>query len=453
LELSGIMMTSINDIEKMRSHAVKIFHKGLQAVEPGPAIKRICKREDNILVIGNRKYKLSDINNIFVTGAGKATAPMAAAIEDILCNKIADGMINVKYGHTENLNSIRTIEAGHPVPDENGMRGANEILKLAKSAKKNDLVLCLISGGGSALLVLPAEGITLKDKQDTIRILLSCGANIHQINTIRKHISKIKGGRLAAAAYPACMVSLILSDVVGDDLDVIASGPSVPDPSTFEECMKIFRQYKITKNIPESVISYIRKGASGKLPETPKEGEKIFKNTYNLIIAGNMEAINAARQESNKMGYKTLVLSSMIEGETRDVAKVHAAIAKEILKTGNPIQPPACILSGGETTVNIAGSGLGGRNQEFVLAAAIDIVGRKNIVILSGGTDGGDGPTDAAGAIADTYTFKRAESLGLNPLAFLLNNDSYHFFDQLDDLLITGPTNTNVMDLRILLIA
>jgi len=447
------MNTILNSIEEMRGNAVKIFHKGLQAVEPGSAIKRSCKREGNNLFIGKRKFNLSGIKNIFVTGAGKATAPMAAAIEDILGEGITRGIINVKYGHTAKLNRIKMIEAGHPVPDKNGEKGAGEILNLAEGAGKNDLMLCLISGGGSALLVLPAEGITLKDKQDTIKILLSCGATIHEINTIRKHISEIKGGRLAKAAYPADMISLILSDVVGDDLDVIASGPSAPDPSTFEESMNIIKKYKITKNLPKAVVSHIMKGTSGKVPETPKEEDKIFKNTYNLIIAGNMEAINAARQESKKMGYKTLVLSSMIEGETRDVAKVHTAIAKEILKTGNPIPPPACILSGGETTVNMTGSGLGGRNQEFVLAAAIDIAKRKNIVVLSGGTDGGDGPTDAAGAIADNNTFKRAESMGLNPLNFLLNNDSYHFFKQLDDLLITGPTNTNVMDLRIMLVA
>jgi len=447
------MNTILKDIKEMRGNAVKIFHKGLQAVEPGSAIKRSCKREGDNLFIGKRKYNLSGIKNIFVTGAGKATAPMAAAIEDILGEGITSGIINVKYGHTANLNSIRLIEAGHPVPDKNGIKGADEILNLAEGAGKNDLMLCLISGGGSALLVLPAKGITLKDKQDTIKILLSCGATIHEINTIRKHISKIKGGRLAKAAYPAGMVSLIISDVVGDDFDVIASGPSVPDPSTFEESINILKKYKILKFIPKAVVSHIRKGASGKVPETPKEGDKVFNNTYNLIIAGNMEAINASRQESKKMGYKTLVLSSMIEGETRDVAKVHTAIAKEILKTGNPLPPPACIVSGGETTVNITGSGLGGRNQEFVLAAAIDIAERKNIVVLSGGTDGGDGPTDAAGAIADNNTFKRAENIGLNPLNFLLNNDSYHFFKQLDDLLITGPTNTNVMDLRIILVA
>ena len=446
------MNSPSNDISKMRSDAVRIFNKGLEAVEPCSAVKRYCRRKGDNLFIGNRKYNLSGIKNIFITGAGKATAPMAAAIEDILGKNITRGIINVKYGHTTSLNRIRLIEAGHPVPDKNGMQGAGEILNLAEDAKKDDLVFCLISGGGSALLVLPAEGITLKDKQDTIKILLSCGATIHEINTIRKHTSGIKGGRLARGAYPATMVSLILSDVVGDDLDVIASGPSVPDPTTFEECMEIFKKYKILKNIPKTVISHIKSGILGKIPETPKKHEPAFAKTYNLIIASNMEAINAARIEAEKTGYNTLVLSSMIEGETRDVAKVHGAIAREILKTGNPLPPPACILSGGETTVNITGSGLGGRNQEFVLAAAIDIAERKNIVVLSGGTDGGDGPTDAAGAIADTNTFKRAESMGLNPLNFLLNNDSYHFFKQLDDLLITGPTNTNVMDLRIILV-
>ncbi|MDY6790347.1 MAG: glycerate kinase [Thermodesulfobacteriota bacterium] len=446
------MNTKSNSIEKMRSNAIKIFHQGVQAVEPGSAIKRSCKRDGDHLFIGNRNYNLSHINNIFVIGAGKATAPMAAAIEDILGENITRGIINVKYDHTAKLDRIRLIEAGHPVPDHNGMQGADEILGLAEEAKKDDLVLCLLSGGGSALLALPAAGISLKDKQDTIKILLSCGATIHEINTIRKHMSKIKGGRLARAAYPAGMISLILSDVVGDDLDVIASGPGVPDPSTFEECIQIFKKYKLTKRLPKAVVSYIRQGASGKVPETPKAGNRIFKDTYNLIVASNMDAINAARREAKTMGYKTLVLSSMVEGETRHAAKVHTAIAKEILKTGNPIPPPACILSGGETTVNITGSGLGGRNQEFVLAAAIDIAEKNDIVVLSGGTDGGDGPTDAAGAIADNHTFKRAENMGLNPYHYLLNNDSYPFFNKLNDLLITGPTNTNVMDLRIILV-
>lgn len=446
------MNTQLNDITEMRGNAVKIFYKGLEAVKPDLAVKRYCMRKGDNLYLGNRKFDLSLFKNLFVIGAGKATAPMAAAIEDILGEKITSGIINVKYDHIASLSRIRLIEAGHPIPDENGEKGADSIIKLFKDAEKDDLVLFLISGGGSALLPLPADGISLKDKQDTIKILLSCGATIHEINTIRKHTSIIKGGRLAQAAYPATMISLILSDVVGDDLDVIASGPSVPDPSTFKECMEIFGKYNIIKKIPQTVISHIKAGISGNTPETPKKRDPAFAKTYNLIIASNMEAINAARIEAEKTGYNTLVLSSMIEGETKHVAKVHTAIAREILKTGNPLPPPACILSGGETTVNITGSGLGGRNQEFVLAAAIDIAERKNIVVLSGGTDGGDGPTDAAGAIADNNTFKRAESMGLNPLHFLLNNDSYNFFKELGNLLITGPTNTNVMDLRIMII-
>jgi hydroxypyruvate reductase len=338
------------------------------------------------------------------------------------------------------------------LPDENGQHGTEAILKLVRDAGKDDLVICLISGGGSALTPLPFHGLTLKDKQETIKVLLSCGATIHEINAIRKHTSMIKGGRLARAAYPATLVSLILSDVVGDDLDVIASGPTVPDSSTFSSCMKILQRYNILKKIPETVLNHIEAGASGKVPETPNTDDSAFDKTYNLIIGSNIESLMAAKQKAESLGYKVLVLSSMIEGETRDVAHVHGAIAREIIKTGNPLHPPACILSGGETTVTLTGKGLGGRNQEFALASAIDIAGKNEVVILSGGTDGNDGPTDAAGAFADNFTLKRAGEMGLDPYYFLLNNDSYHFFQKLGDLLMTGATNTNVMDLRIVLV-
>ncbi|MBW2740433.1 MAG: DUF4147 domain-containing protein, partial [Deltaproteobacteria bacterium] len=302
-------------------------------------------------------------------------------------------------------------------------------------------------------LPLPYKGLTLKDKQETIKKLLACGASIHEINAIRKHTSMIKGGRLAIAAHPATLVSLILSDVVGDDLDVISSGPTVADSTTYIDCIKIFGKYDIIKKLPENIINHIKAGVSGKVPESPKTGDPVFEKTYNLVTGSNMEAMIAAKQHAEGLGYKTIVLSSMIEGETREVAKVHGAIAKEIIKTGNPLPPPACILSGGETTVTLKGKGLGGRNQEFSLAAAIDIAGTDSIVVLSGGTDGTDGPTDAAGAIADNNTFKKAKDMRIDPYYFLENNDSYHFFKKLDDLLITGPTNTNVMDLRILLVA
>jgi len=404
------------------------------------------------LFVGNRTYHLPQYKNLFVIGAGKATAPMAAALEDILEERISEGIIIVKYDHLADLQRINLIEAGHPLPDPNGEKGADAILNLAKKSGKDDLIFCLISGGGSALLPLPFNGITLKDKQDTIKVLLSCGATIHEINTLRKHTSKIKGGRLAQAAFPATIISLILSDVVGDDLDIIASGPTVPDSSSFADCMEILERYHIKDKIPESILNHIESGISGKTPETPKADDPAFKRTQNLIIASNIESLMAAKEKAERLQYNVILLSSMIVGETRYAAQIHGAIAKEIIKTGNPISPPACILSGGETTVTISGNGLGGRNQEFALAAAIDISGHKNVVVLSGGTDGTDGPTDAAGAFSDTYTLERAKEMGLNPHHFLANNDAYHFFEKLDDLLITGPTNTNVMDLRILLV-
>ena len=439
-------------ISAMRKDAVDIFYKAIEAVQPGAAVKRHCKFDGKTLFIGHRSYHLARYNNLYILGSGKATAPMAAAMENIIAEKITGGIITVKFGHVADLKHINLIEAGHPIPDENGIRGASAILNLAKIAKEDDLILCLISGGGSALLPFPYNGLTLKNKQDTIKILLSCGATIHEINTIRKHISKIKGGRLAQAAYPATLVTLILSDVVGDDLDVIASGPTVPDSSSFYDCKNIFRKYDLIDKIPQNVLNHIESGISGEIDETPKPHDPVFDKTYNLIIGSNVESLISAKEKAESLGYNVLILSSMIEGETRFIAQVHGAIAREIIKTGNPLPLPACILSGGETTVTISGNGLGGRNQEFALSASIDISGKKNIVMLSGGTDGTDGPTDAAGAFSDTLTLKRAEEMGLNPYRFLANNDSYHFFQKLGDLFITGPTNTNVMDLRIVLV-
>jgi hydroxypyruvate reductase len=323
---------------------------------------------------------------------------------------------------------------------------------IASSAGEKDLVLCLVSGGGSALLPLPVEGVNLQEKQETTKALLACGATIHEVNAVRKHMSRVKGGGLARAMHPATLISLILSDVIGDDLDVIASGPTVPDLSSFQDCMNILNKYGIRDMIPETVLTHIQKGIEGRVPETPKSGDPVFTNTESVIIASNLACVLAAEEKAQNLGYYTLVLSTMIEGETREVAGVHIAIAKEILKTGRPVSPPACVLSGGETTVTITGRGLGGRNQEFVLAGAMALNGGEGIVVLSAGTDGTDGPTDAAGAIADGQTIQRAEGLGLKPSDFLSKNDSYHFFQKLEDLVKTGPTNTNVMDLRILLV-
>lgn len=435
-----------------RTHAVEIFEAGLEAVAPGAAIKKVCRLNGENLIVDSACYDLNQYEEIVVIGTGKAGASMAKALEDILATRITTGLVAVKYGHVEPLEIIELVEAGHPVPDENGITAATRILKLATEADEKTLVICLISGGGSSLLPLPVDGVSLADKQETTKVLLACGATIHEINSIRKHLSVIKGGCLARATYPATLITLILSDVVGDDLDSIASGPCVPDSRTFADCMTILKKYDIHNRIPNNVLSYLRAGVAGQVPETPKQGEVFFDKTFNVIVANNFNALLNAKKKADSLGFNTLLLSSMLEGETREVAANHIAIAAEIQKNGFPLKTPACILSGGETTVRIKGTGKGGRNQEFVLASALRMADMKNVVVLSAGTDGNDGPTDAAGAVANDSTLIRAQQLTLNPEQYLDNNDSYNFFDKLNDLYKTGPTNTNVMDLRIILV-
>jgi glycerate 2-kinase len=440
-------------LEKLRGDVRAIFDAGLKAVDPIKAVKNHINRDGNTLRVQGIGYDVAAYENIYVIGMGKAAASMAKAVEDILGDKLTSGIVNVKYGHTVPLNKIKINEAAHPVPDDAGLKGSQEIIELLKKTGEKDLVICLISGGGSALLPLPAGNLTLEDKQAVTKSLLECGADIHEINSIRKQISAVKGGRLAAFVYPSTLISLILSDVIGDDLDVIASGPTVPDTHTFHDCRNIIQKYKLDQRVPKSVIEYIEKGCSGEIEDTPKSDSPVFERTQNAIVGSNILAVSAAKEKAEELGYNSLVLSTFIHGETKEVAKVHAAIAKEIRSSGNPLKKPACIISGGETTVTIEGKGLGGRNQEFVLAAALDIDGLNDVVILSGGTDGNDGPTDAAGAFADGTTISRAGKLGLNAYEYLCDNNSYNFFKPLGDLLITGPTNTNVMDLRVLLIS
>ncbi len=441
---------------KSKKNIREIFESAVAAVRPKKVVSRNVQLMDSLsgvkLLIGGTEYDLSEYHRIHVVGAGKAASSMALSMEGILGERISGGTVTVKYGHLEELDIVHINEAGHPIPDEAGIKGTRDILELVKGLTSHDLVVCLISGGGSALMPLPCEGISLGEKQDTTRLLLECGATINEINAIRKHISQIKGGKLAGYVYPATLVSLILSDVIGDRLDVIASGPTVPDESTFEDCLRIIERYGIEKEIPKSVLTHLTDGSKGIVEETPKPGDEIFSKTKNFVIGSNLLAINEARIQSERMGYNTLILSTSIEGETKDVAKVHAAIAREVLNSGNPLKRPACIISGGETTVTIQGKGLGGRNQEFVLAAAMEIDGLEGVTILSGGTDGTDGPTDAAGAIADAHTIERAKKAKMDPYLYLRNNDSYHFFQKLDDLLLTGPTNTNVMDLRLMIV-
>jgi glycerate 2-kinase len=440
-------------IKKMRADAESIFRAGLAAVAPESVVARCCRIEEERLWVGSRCYDLAEFKNIYVIGCGKAAAAMAKALERLLGERITAGIVIVKYGHLAHLSRIRIVEAGHPVPDRCGEEGARRILALAESTGNDDLVLCLISGGGSALLPLPAAGLSLADKQATAKVLIACGATIHEINAIRKHTSAIKGGLLARAVHPATLVTLILSDVVGDDLDVIASGPCVPDASSFEDCLAILDDYRIADKLPEVVVEHLRAGAAGDIPETPKAADPVFRHGFQLIVGSNIDAVKAAGAEAARIGYPPLILSSMLEGDTRQAALLHGGIIKEVLKSGHPVPPPTCILSGGETTVVVRGKGLGGRNQEFALALAPQIAACTGVVALSAGTDGTDGPTDAAGAIVDDTTIKRAEALGLDYRRYLEANDAYRFFKQTGELLFTGPTNTNVMDMRVILVS
>jgi hydroxypyruvate reductase len=424
----------------LRRHAQSIFRAALAAAHPAAAVERAL-----------RKLPTSRYRRIYVVGAGKASAAMASAAEGVLRGRIAGGIINTKDGHLAPVRRVALNEAGHPIPDERGIAGAAAMADLLGAADSQDLVLCLFSGGGSALLPRPAEGITLQEKQETTRLLLACGADIRELNTLRKHLSVIKGGHLARLAAPAAVVSLILSDVVGDPLDVISSGPTVPDPTTFGDALAVLAKYGLTARVPRAVLDRLERGARGDLPDTPKPGDPCFRRVSNIVVGSNALAVDAAARQARALGYRALVLSTTIEGETRDVARMHAAILREIRSSGRPARPPACVISGGETTVTLRGEGLGGRNQEFALAAAIDLEGLPGVLAFSAGTDGTDGPTDAAGAMADGATLARAAALGLDVRDALARNDSYHFFEPLRDLVMTGPTGTNVMDVRLML--
>lgn len=437
----------------MRAHAAEIFSTGIQAVSPMESVMNSCRLVGNVLTVGNRSYDLSRFRRILVIGAGKAGAPMAQALETMLGPRIDTGLISVKYDHGQTLSRVRVIEAGHPIPDEKGMAAAGEMLNVARSATGRDLLICLLSGGGSALMPLPVPEVTLTDKQNALHTLLSCGAPIQDVNILRKHISAIKGGWLAATAQPATVLTLALSDVIGDDPAVIASGPTVPDSSTFADCLDIVEKYGIRDDLPEAVMAHIRKGARGAAMETPKAGDAAFHQSHVNIVASNIDALAAAKQKALQLGYNTLILSSRIDGDTSAAARFYAAIAQELKATRNPLPPPACILSGGETTVRVEGNGMGGRNMEFALAFAVFGRALKEAVLLSAGTDGTDGPTDAAGAVVDGHTWGRAAAAGLSASDYLARNDSYRFFAQLDDLFITGPTRTNVMDMKILLVS
>ncbi len=443
----------------MNSHILMdIFRAALAAVEPSHAVQRALRVEKNRLHAGGGEYSLDGFSRVLVVGAGKAAAGMAMAVEEILGDRISGGVIVVKDGHSGPLRAISQVEASHPVPDERGVEGTRKVLQFVRSAGGDTLVLCLLSGGGSALLVAPERGITLADKRETTDLLLRAGASINELNAVRKHLSSVKGGRLAETAAPATVLTLILSDVIGDRLDVIASGPTAPDSTTFGNALAVIERYGLEHKIPKQVREHLEQGVQGAIPETVKAGDPCLSKTRNVVIGGNGQALAAAREKAKKLGLEAEIITAALQGEARDAAVRLARTARETKARLKPGER-RCLLAGGETTVTVRGTGKGGRNQELALAFALEIAGTEGITLLSAGTDGTDGPTDAAGALVDGMTVPKARERGLEPSGFLENNDSYAFFHAFDERrgetihVKTGPTGTNVMDLQIILVS
>jgi len=449
--------------------AARIMASAIRAVEPGAAVAQAMRLEDERLIISEQVYNLNKYRRIYLIGAGKAGAPMAGTAAKILGARLNGSIIIVKEGHTgshilhdanyvntinarapEHTGGLRILEAGHPLPDERGVTGTQQIEDLLSGTQPDDLVICLISGGGSALLVSPSPGITLDDMQELITSLLASGANINEINALRKHLDRVKGGGLASMAAPAAVATLILSDVIGDPLDVIASGPTVPDPSTYEQAYRILERYDLLDRVPRSITARLEGGQRGEFPETPKPGDPLFERVQNIIIGSNIQAARAAVNQAQKEGLQTLLLTTWLQGEAGQAGRFLAAVGRQINADNQPVARPACIVAGGETTVTIKGDGLGGRNQEMALGAVSDLAGLPDSALITLATDGGDGPTDAAGAVVTGETQHQAHQMGLRPDDFLARNDAYNFFEPLGDLLKPGPTYTNVNDLAFL---
>ena len=413
-------------------------------------MRNAVRLDGNTLTVQSKVYDLQAYRHIYVAGGGKAASTMAAELERILGDRISGGVVNDRYGTRSTARKVKVNQAGHPLPTEDGLRGVNEMLGLLSKVGKDDLLIFLISGGGSALLPCPAPGVSLEDKVRLTDRLLKSGATIAEINCVRKHSSGIKGGQLLRYVNGATVLSLIVSDVVGDDPGSIASGPTAPDNTTYADALAILEKYKLIDQAPPDIHRHLEAGLRGEVPETLKAGDPIFGRVHNVVIAGNIVALKAAAAEAQRLGYRPLILGSHLKGESREVGLVHAGIAKECLSTGNPVPAPAAIISGGETTVTVRGPGKGGRNQEFVLGVLRDY--RPGMTIISTDTDGIDGATDACGAIADETTLPRAASRGLSIQKALDSNAAYDFFRDLGDLIFTGPTGTNVSDLRIVLV-
>ena len=432
-----------------RKIAVDIINYAISEIDSYKLVKNAVRLRGNILKVGSHSFDLSDINNIYVVGSIKGSFSIARGLEEVLGDRIAGGVVIEKRGESRRLRRIRIVEAGHPVPDMEGVRGAREVVRIARLAGGKDIVFACITGGCSALMTLPARGISLEDVRETTDLLLKCGAEIQEINAVRKHISAIKGGRLALYAHPAQVVSLI----VVDEVRGLPWGPTVPDTTTFKDAEAVLKKYNIWDKVPKSVRRHIERADPEW--ETPKQEDfkRMGVRAYNIVLANSETVCTAAERRARELGLNTLILSTVMEGESREVGIALAGVAREAERSGRPVEPPCVIIVGGETTVTIIGeAGEGGRNQELVLGAALKIEGSRNIVIASVGTDGTDGPTDIAGGIVDGQTVSRAVEKGIDIYNELMKHNSSYVLKKLGDAIYTGPTGTNVMDLRLLII-
>jgi glycerate 2-kinase len=436
-------------IMNFRKIAEEIFLAGVERVQPRNIFSGLMSFKNSILSVGDLTIPVS--GKIFVIGAGKASALMGAEVEEILKSNIDGGQIVVKYGYSCDLKYINVCEAGHPVPDSNGFKAAREIVRIAEMAGPGDLVLCLLSGGGSALLSDVPEGCSEEDMIIINDLLVNSGASISEINAVRKHLSGIKGGQLARLTYPATLVSLILSDVTGDSIEVIASGPTVPDSTTFLQALDVLSDYGLMEKVPAGILNYLREGISKIKPETPKSGDPVFEFTYNVLIGTNKMALEAASHKAIEMNIDALIVEDELQGDVEAVADYIVLTSSQFKNDDEEIKP-ICLLFGGETTVRVNGNGAGGRNQHLALLIAVLLKDIDGVTVLSAGTDGTDGPTDAAGAVVDSVTFKTALAKHIDPEKYISGFDSYNFFKKTGGHIITGPTMTNVMDLIVVLI-
>jgi hydroxypyruvate reductase len=428
----------------------RLFKAGLRAVDPYGAMLRSISIEKGSLVAGPYRYPFSRYRRIVAIGAGKASARMAQSLEHVLGESLESGLVVVKYGHGVPTKTVQIVEAGHPVPDQQGLAAARRLLDVAKALTEEDLLIVLLSGGASSLLPAPVNGLTLQDKQHATQLLLRSGATIQEMNTVRKHLSSLKGGQLAAATR-AQVLTLLLSDVIGNDIGTIGSGPTAPDDTTFSEAWTIVRRYRLDRTISPSVRRHLLRGVQGRVPETPTSKSAVFKRVRHHMIGGNSAAVDAVSGAALTAGLRPMVIGSTLTGEAKEAAKVFGAMAREIADRARPLRRPCCLLAGGELTVSVTGKGKGGRAQEFALAAAGEIAGLKKIWIAGFATDGSDGPTDVAGAIVDGNTVAVAKGKGLDAAQALHQNDAYPFFQKAGGHIITGPTGTNVNDLYLLL--